>query len=268
MKTKITVLLFALFLMGGGKAISQRYITNSKTSTQTYVPYIYQWGQEVQNPVAEIILHCNTHVSVDSLNISIPFLKYNKSWLFMLTQDDCKQAAFCSTWAAMNGKPLCPPNYVVNNTSHQFYYNIQQLMAGDLPPGASYLASREGNALGFTDGCGNALRFNFTTTVDAENSYMNANIVVDSGNTNNYFRFYMRSGLVWENVLEMLNYGNSIAFHDLTNASVHDTADLLSHYIIAQDSIKLHTLGRTCKVLAEPNGNIDYVKAALNYDTI
>src|SRR5574344_2586325 len=97
MKTKITVLLFALFLMGGGKAISQRYITNSKTSTQTYVPYIYQWGQEVQNPVAEIILHCNTHVSVDSLNISIPFLKYNKSWLFMLTQDDCKQAAFCST---------------------------------------------------------------------------------------------------------------------------------------------------------------------------
>lgn len=127
--------------------------------------YPYPFGQEASNVTAEIIIHTNDSINFDSITFAIPNLKYNKSWLFMLTQDDCLNSAFHQTWAAINGKPLS--NYTNANNQKQNSYNIGQLLAGDLPPESYYL----GKTLGITDGTGKEVRFAFTTTVYPEGEY-------------------------------------------------------------------------------------------------
>src|SRR5699024_1885108 len=109
----------------------------------------------------------------------IPVLKYNKSWLFMLTQDDCKHAAYSTTWAAINGKPL----------SYNYYYNAEQLAAGDLPSDIFYFKK----TLGSTDGTGKEIRFAFTTTLAPEWEWMDTKTDVNKGFTKNYARFDMKS---------------------------------------------------------------------------
>lgn len=223
--------------------------------------YPYPFGQEANNVTAEIIIQLNDSINIDDITVAIPKLKYNKSWLFMLTQDDCLNSAFHQTWAAINGKPLS--NYINSNNQKQNSYNIGQLLAGDLPPESYYL----GKTLGITDGTGKEVRFRFTTTVYPEGWFMNDNETINLGYTGNYNRF-MKNNLIWGNVREMVNYDNSIAFHDVNATDVHNITDIYNHYFIVQDSIKLHLQNRGCKVLAEPNGNKDYVRAAYNYNSI
>ena len=76
--------------------------------------------------------------------------------------------------------------------------------------------------------------------------------------------FHEQNGLVWGNVKEMLNFGIGIAFHDVMATDINNPNDILAHYEIAQNII-LNRLGRGCKMLAEPNGNKNYVEAAHNY---
>ena len=79
--------------------------------------------------------------------------------------------------------------------------------------------------------------------------------------------FHEQNGLVWGNVKEMLNFGIGIAFHDVMATDINNPNDILAHYEIAQNII-LNRLGRGCKMLAEPNGNKNYVEAAHNYPVI
>ena len=65
----------------------------------------------------------------------------------------------------------------------------------------------------------------------------------------------------------MLNFGIGIAFHDVMATDINNPNDILAHYEIAQNII-LNRLGRGCKMLAEPNGNKNYVEAAHNYPVI
>lgn len=216
--------------------------------------YIYPFGDESQNTTAEIIIKTDGTVDLNVITAEIPYLKYNKSWLFMLTQDDCKQAAYSCTWAAINGKPL----------SNVYYYDVAQLKAGDLPPDV-YTLDR---TLGSTDGTGNEARFSFTTTLAPEADWMTAKTDVNLGYKDNYYRFYMKSGLVWDNVIEMLNYGNGIAFHDVATPDVNNPDLIRLHYADSQTIIQDKLSRRGCKMLAEPNGNKSYVTAALSYDPI
>ena len=73
------------------------------------------------------------------------------SLLLLLTQDDCKQAAFSTTWAAINGRPL----------SDTYFYNAPHLRGGDMPPDTYSF----GKALGSPDGTGREVRFSFTTAI-------------------------------------------------------------------------------------------------------
>ncbi len=234
---------------------------DSITFSTSNAIYPYPFGQEATNVTAEITIQLNDSTNIDDVTVNIPHLKYNKSWLFMLTQDDCLNSAFHQTWAAINGKPLS--NYINSNNQKQNSYNIGQLLAGDFPPESYYL----GKTLGVTDGTGKEVRFKFTTTVYPEGWFMNDNETINPGYTENYYRF-MKNNLTWGNVREMVNYENSIAFHDVNAADVHNITDIYNHYLIVQDSIKLHLQNRGCKVLAEPNGNKDYVRAAYNYSSI
>jgi hypothetical protein len=221
-----------------------------------YVSYLYPYGSEAQNVVAEITLEIDGEINTDMIKAEMPFLKYNKSWLFMLTQDDCMHAAYSTTWAAINGKPLSP--------DPKYYYNAEQLAAGDLPPDVFYL----NKTLGSTDGTGNEVRFAFTTTLSAEEDWMDAEIIVNKGFTDNYYRFHMKSGLTWNNVTEMLSYGTGIAFHDVNTEAVTREDSIIKHYTLSQQIILDKLAGRGCKTLAEPNGNKTYVRAALDYAPI
>lgn len=234
------------------KDVYQGYTDDSQNTG--YVQYLYPYGNEAQNVVAEITLETDGEIDMEKINANMPFLKYNKSWLFMLTQDDCKHAAYSTTWAAINGKPL----------SNNYYYSAEQLAAGDLPPDVSSF----NKTLGSTDGTGKEVRFAFTTTLAPEWTWMDAETDVNNGFTKNYYRFYMKSGLTWNNVSEMLAYGTGIAFHDVNTEAVNREDSIIKHYMLSQQIILNKLSGRGCKTLAEPNGNKTYVRAALNYDPI
>lgn len=217
--------------------------------------YQYPFGSEARNVIAEITITTDgSQPFNESVVVEIPHLKYNKSWLFLLTQDDCKHSAFSTTWAVINGKPY----------SDKYYYDIRHLLAGDLPPDHKSLQK----TLGSTDGAGNEVRFSFTTTLVPEKQYMSAKTVVRPGYTGDFYRFYSKSSLTWENVKEMLNYNVGIAFHDLNTIAIGNPDSLYAHMILAQKIIIDSLGGRGCKMLAEPNGNKAYVEAGKRYSGI
>ncbi|WP_286735566.1 MULTISPECIES: hypothetical protein [Sphingobacterium] len=222
--------------------------------------YAYPFGEEKTGQEAEIIIEFQPGQEISQApTVSIPPLKYNKSLLFMLTQDDCKQSAFSMTWAAVNGKPIDR-----SDIKRKYYFDIEHLEADDMPPNSFLL----GKTLGSTDGFGNEVRFHFTTTLAPEWTFMNDPTVVKKGFTENFFRFYMKSGLRWNNVIEMLNDGNAIAFHDLNTAAVNNVDSLIKHFDLAQQITKKRLNGRNMKFLAEPNGNKSYLQAALGFPAI
>ena len=92
--------------------------------------FLYPYINEPISHTAEITIHIKEGVRQLTLSDAvIPPLKYNKSWLFMLTQDDCRHAAFCYTWAAINGKPL----------SKKSFYDLPHLQTNALPSDCYYL---------------------------------------------------------------------------------------------------------------------------------
>lgn len=216
--------------------------------------YLYPFQNEGENVKTEILIKTRTPLSDRNLHATIPYLKYNKSWLFMLTQDDCKQVAFSCTWAAINGKPL----------TNKYFYNSGHLLWGDLPPDIWYL----GKTLGSTDGAGNEVRFAPTTTLAPDQTWMNEKSEILLHYQKNFSRFGVKKGLVWNNVREMLNYGWGIAFHNLVVDNEKNINALIKQYPNAQDSILKHLNGRGRKTLAEPDGNKAYVTAALEYPPI
>lgn len=237
---------------------------NSQESLSAYNAYIYPFGEETNNPVIELTIETNGEFDPNKVVTEIPPLKYNKSWLFLLTQDDCKQGAFSRTWAAINGRPISGSTVLADGNERNLYYDARHLYFGDIPPGC-YLA---GKTLASTDGTGNEIRFHFATTLAPEWKWMNAETIVKKGFTDNYSRFYMKSGLIWDNVKEMVNFGTGIAFHDVLTETVNNANLIAKHYAIAQDSILRNLNGRGCKFLAEPNGNKTYITAATTYSPI
>lgn len=219
-----------------------------------FMNYLYDYNTENSNIEYEIRIHMNNNIYNSEIETQIPVLKYNKTWLIFLTQDDCMHDAFSNTWAAINGKPL----YM------DYYYDIAHLVSGDLPLG-SYKLDK---TLGYTNGTGQEIRFAFTTTILPESESMNETSVVRLGYKGDYYRFFKKQSLIWDNIVTMLNYGVSIAFHDVSTSDVHNVDSIVEHYKIAQNIIRMKLNGRAAKVLAEPNGNFDYIKAAIKYEPI
>ncbi|MDD4032980.1 MAG: hypothetical protein PHS48_07030 [Bacteroidales bacterium] len=256
LKIQAIVLFSAIFLMAVACVkMPPRIIDEDETNTEEEVDasYLYPFDTENTNIVAEISILTNENVNPELFELEIPPLKYNKSWLFLFTQDDCSHSAYSRTWASIHGKPL----------SESYFYDAVHLIADDLPPDAYCL----NKTLGSTDGAGNEVRFSFTTTLAPEWDYMNAEITINKGYTENYYRFYMKNGLVWTDVLEMLNYGTGIAFRDV-NTDKTNSDSIRKHFDRAQTIILQKLSGRGCKMLAEPDGNKEYITAASAYEPI
>lgn len=257
MKDKICrIILYCLYILFSISCI-EKNVYKDVTEEDQFLPfnkYLYPYYSEVQNVVAEIIIETEVKIDPKKISVEIPPLKYNKTWLFMLTQDDCMHAAYSTTWAAINGKPL----------SNRYYYSAEQLAALDLPPDHFYLDK----TLGYTDGTGKEIRFAFTTTLAPELDWMNNESIIDKGASKDNYRFFMKSGLTWNNLSEMLAYGTGIAFHDVNTKFIHNEDSILNHYELSQKIILNQLAGRGCKVLAEPNGNKSYVNAAAQFADI
>lgn len=244
----------------------------SDSSGQTYdaVTYLYPYDKEVQGVTAEITVKLKNAVEASVVNAETPVLKYNKSWLMMLTQDDCMQSAFCRTWAAINGRPISSseqyptPSNTEPNKTRDLYFDIEHTQYNDFPPNA-YSIPR---TLGMTDGAGREVRFGFTTTLAPEESSMDVDVSVRPGCTDNYARFYRKSTLRWVNIYDMMNFGVSVALHDVSATDVKDKADVKSHIITANDIVAERLNGRRCKLMAEPNGNQTYLEASMECDGI
>lgn len=76
------------------KSLYQR----EKVNSENYSDYCYPFSEEIKGINAEILIQTKEDIDWKQVEISIPPLKYNKAWLFTLTQDDCKQAAYSCTW--------------------------------------------------------------------------------------------------------------------------------------------------------------------------
>ena len=198
--------------------------------------------------VAEITIETDSEMDEESVLTEIPTLKYNKSWLFMLTQDDYPHSTYSTTWAAINGKPL----------ARNYFYYAEQLAEGYLPPDVFSL----NKTLGSTDGAGNEVRFAFTSTLDAEES--SGDKTMDLKPDFSVFRS-QDVKLTWNNLSEMLAYDTGIAFHDVSTDAVSQKDSLVKHFKIAQEIILDKLSGRGVKVLAEPNGNHIYLEAGKDY---
>ena len=232
--------------------------------------YLYPFGNEVQGDITAGIFIKVKDAPQVPLKAGMPCLKYNKPLLLLLVQDDCKQSAYCRTWAAINGKPVSnsdpypTPTVQEPDKTAQLYYNSAHLRKGDLPPNVLPAV----RTLGSTDGTGKEVRFAFTTTLSAEEEWMDQDVDVNPGYEKDYYRFFMKRGLNWDEIKEMLNYGVGIAFHDVMAENVNDVEEIKQHYGIAQSKIQEQLAGRKCKMLARPNGNDTYIDAALQYEDI
>lgn len=62
---------------------------------------------------------------------------------------------------------------------------------------------------------------------------MDQDVDVNPGYEKDYYRFFMKRGLNWDEIKEMLNYGVGIAFHDVMAENVNDVEEIKQHYGIA-----------------------------------
>ena len=252
-KTIYSIIVFLLCILNTG-CIKDKNLYDDRLAEKKVISnpeFFYPYANETENHTAEITIQLKEGMRLPNQPTAIiPPLKYNKSWLFMLTQDDCRCEAFSCTWAAIHGKPI----------SLKSSYDLAHLQINDLPSECYYL----GKTLGSTDGTGNEIRFSFTTTLSPEETWMDNTTTINKKNNS----FKEQKGLIWGNVKEMLNFGVGIAFHDVIAADVNNSDDIALHYEIAQDIILNRLQGRGCKMLAEPNGNKKYVEAAQLYPPI
>jgi hypothetical protein len=254
-RTRFTICCLLLFLCALPSSCVDKDLYEPKEEKEIetgYVKYLYHYAGEARDVVADITIKTNSEINAESVVIEVPVLKYNKSWLFMLTQDDHRHSAYSTTWAAINGKPL----------SRNYYYHTEQLAAEYLPPDAFSL----NKTLGSTDGAGNEVRFAFTTTLYAEETPDNG-ISMYLKPDFSVFR-QEDAQLTWNNLSEMLAYDTGIAFHDVNTNAVNQKDSLVKHFKIAQAIILDQLSGRGAKVLAEPNGNHIYLEAGKEYDPI
>ena len=73
---------------------------------------------------------------------------------------------------------------------------------------------------------------------------MDQDVDVNPGYEKDYYRFFMKRGLNWDEIKEMLNYGVGIAFHDVMAENVNDVEEIKQHYGIAQSKIQEQLAGR------------------------
>lgn len=203
------------------------------------VPKNFDWNEAyVKIPLTE-------NVNIDNIKVFFPHLKYNKSFVYSYTFDDCTVMAYSRGFCTINKKWI---DY------HRFFHVGQERTTGSYPD----------KTLGYTDGCGNERRFTVGVAIWPDSRNQNIDDFMNP-TTHKPDKYYPH--LVWKDVAPMLDFGNEIYFHDIdTNGD--DTVDGILNGMKKSQNITESFLGRKMKILARPGGNNDYVAAARLYDDI
>lgn len=233
-------------------------IANTKNFTaKLKLSYIKYFGEKVS-----FSIECASEAEANSLELSIPKLKFNKEAIISLTADDASASHYCALFNYINNRPY----------SLGYFFHHNQYDAGDLPkadaihPNDAIFAPL-GKTLGFTDGCGIERRITFDCAIWAnaksgENIMMDWVITVDPS-ANNQYRF-MSPYLVWGDLIPMLEFGCSISQHNVDTPKPETPEGILNGYIIDNNKT-LSKLNRGFKILTRPDGNNTYVNVSLDF---
>lgn len=203
------------------------------------VPKNFDWNE------AYVKIPLTGNVNIDNIKVFFPHLKYNKSFVYSYTFDDCTVMAYSRGFCTINKKWI---DY------HRFFHVGQERTTGSYPD----------KTLGYTDGCGNERRFTVGVAIWPDSRNQNIDDFMNP-TTHKPDKYYPH--LVWKDVAPMLDFGNEIYFHDIdTNGD--DTVDGILNGMKKSQNITESFLGRKMKILARPGGNNDYVAAARLYDDI
>ena len=123
-RTRFTICCLLLFLCALPSSCVDKDLYEPKEEKEIetgYVKYLYHYAGEARDVVADITIKTNSEINAESVVIEIPVLKFNKSWLFMLTQDDHRHSAY-STPGRQSMESRCretmitTPNNLPRNT--------------------------------------------------------------------------------------------------------------------------------------------------------
>lgn len=227
-------------------------IANTKEFTaKIKLSYIKYFGEKVS-----FSIECASEVEANSLELSIPKLKFNKEAVIGLTMDDSNCSDYSVTHAAICNRPIAGHT---NHLNQKGYYHANQWEVEDL---CSVLYPAIGYPLCITDGCGNDRRFRVESSMWVWVSNFNTPANIDKGNVANDWRFNVL--LKKEDVIEMYKWGHSTSLHDI-NPNVYDENDAkeLEKGWIADSILFKSYFNRGVKMGSQPNGNVLYDDAFL-----
>lgn len=188
-------------------------------------------------------------INTDSVNATIPALKYNKKIVTTWTVDD-SYSIYNQIFCVVNKKWVDDElmSYWDPNDNRTFFYHLN----GEKTTG--YIPEK---TLEYTDGCGISHRF---ATSVACWPWKLTDKDQDVGKYN-----------VWISTKEirmMQDFGYTFCYHDISQDLPLISQDEFDKALsAAADSFQTKT-GRTPKIMIEPNGNHDYVTFSLNNDLI
>ena len=186
-----------------------------------------------------------SNVDKSALTLQFPPLKYGKKFAYTFIVDDDKV------------------------DSNKLFFTIHKKWVDDEKNYHFGQAHTTGHtpskALGYTDGCGTEKRFTYGVAVwpglgnDYIDNFMDPPANKEIGKAYPY--------LVWREILQIMDFGNEIHFHDVNMNNVNDIPELLKGLEAAQ-RVTLEKTRTGIKVMVRPNGDDNYIEAAKEYGDI
>ena len=228
-------------------------ITNTKEFTaKIKLSYVKYFGEKIS-----FSIECASEAEANSLELSIPKLKFNKEALLSFTMDDHNASDYSVVHAAINNRPM---GGHLNALNQKGYYHANQWEVEDLP---SITYPAIGYPLCSTDGCGNDRRFRTESSIWIWRDGFTDLANIDKGNIANDWRFSIV--LKQDDLIEMLKFGCSVSPHDI-NVNIYNENDAKSITEGWENDKSLFKtlLNRGFKMVSQPNGNILYLIPFVN----
>lgn len=190
-----------------------------------------------------ISLKIKTSDFANHISVSFTPLKYNKKFVFSYTIDDAPAAAYGKAFTLINNKWM---------DDTQFYHYTQKETTGKIP----------GKTLGFTDGCGNEIRFPLGVAIWPTQGTIYGDFM---GNNISEYNPY----LTWSDLNPILDFGGTIYFHNMNERlyNPNSVSEIVSGLEKDQEKT-IEKTGRGMKILMRPDGNDKYVEAGRQFNDI
>lgn len=182
-------------------------------------------------------------VDANAVTASFPVLKYNKKFIFTYTADDCPVGAYGKVFCAINKKWV----------DDERYFHLGQA------PSTGYTPAK---TLGYTDGCGMEYRMPVGVAIwpNLSNEYI-TDFMDKLSEGKNY------PYLIWPETLPIMDFGGALYWHNVNEQAWDKNDPLKILEGLKEDQKKtVEKSGRGMKVMMRPDGNNNYITAAVMSD--